>query len=155
METAAQTQTALTFIIFTLPLMLLSLVGGTLADRWGGAAVLNASFLAVALLPIVLAFQPGIALITVSFLGMAGALGLGNGAVFKLVPELFPRETGVVGAVGGLGGFFPPILMGFVRDLTGSYAIGFMLLSEIALGCLIVNLLVLQRRATTLMPDPA
>ena len=131
-------------------------VGGTLADRWGGAPVLNASFVIVALLPIILAFQPGIELITVSFLGMAAALGLGNGAVFKLVAETFPQETGtvtgLVGAAGGLGGFFPPILMGLVRDATGAYSIGFMLLSEIALGCLIVNLLVMQRRATGLMP---
>lgn len=131
-------------------------VGGTLADRWGGAPVLNATFLIVALLPVVLAFQPGITLITVAFLGMAAALGLGNGAVFKLVAETFPRETGtvtgLVGAAGGLGGFFPPILMGLVLDTTGAYAIGFMLLSELALGCLIVNLLVMQRRATALMP---
>jgi NNP family nitrate/nitrite transporter-like MFS transporter len=131
-------------------------VGGTLADRWGGAAVLNATFIIVGLLPIILAFQPDIALITVSFLGMAAALGLGNGAVFKLVAETFPRETGtvtgLVGAAGGLGGFFPPILMGLVRDATGAYSIGFMLLSEIALGCLIVNLLVMQRRAMALMP---
>ncbi|MDP8923155.1 MAG: MFS transporter [Chloroflexota bacterium] len=131
-------------------------VGGALADRWGGAPVLNATFLVVALLPIVLAFQPGIPLITVAFLGMAAALGLGNGAVFKLVAETFPRETGavtgLVGAAGGLGGFFPPILMGLVRDATGAYSIGFMLLSEISLGCLIVNLLVMQRRAATLMP---
>jgi NNP family nitrate/nitrite transporter-like MFS transporter len=131
-------------------------IGGTLADRWGGAAVLNTTFIIVGLLPIILAFQPGIALITVSFLGMAAALGLGNGAVFKLVAEAFPRETGtvtgLVGAAGGLGGFFPPILMGLVRDATGAYAIGFMLLSEISLGCLIVNLLVMQRRATALMP---
>jgi MFS transporter, NNP family, nitrate/nitrite transporter len=131
-------------------------IGGTLADRWGGAPVLNATFLTVALLPIVLAFQPGIATITVAFLGMAAALGLGNGAVFKLVAETFPRETGtvtgLVGAAGGLGGFFPPILMGLVRDATGAYSIGFMLLSELALGCLIVNLLVMQRRAASLMP---
>ena len=132
-------------------------VGGTLADRWGGAAVLNVTFVAVGLLPIILAFQPGIAWITVSFLGMAAALGLGNGAVFKMVADAFPRETGtvtgLVGAAGGLGGFFPPILMGLVRDATGAYSIGFMLLSEIALGCLIVNLLVMQRRATVLMPS--
>lgn len=131
-------------------------IGGTLADRWGGAPVLNVTFIVVALLPIVLAFQPGILMITVAFLGMAAALGLGNGAVFKLVAETFPRETGavtgLVGAAGGLGGFFPPILMGLVRDATGAYAIGFMLLSEIALGCLIVNLLVMQRRAASLMP---
>jgi NNP family nitrate/nitrite transporter-like MFS transporter len=131
-------------------------VGGLLADRWSGAPVLNVTFLTVALLPILLAFQPSITIITLAFLGIAAALGLGNGAVFKLVAETFPQETGavtgLVGAAGGLGGFFPPILMGLVRDATGAYAIGFMLLSELALGCLIVNLLVMQRRATALMP---
>jgi nitrate/nitrite transporter NarK len=61
--------------------------------------------------------------------------------------------TGLVGAAGGLGGFFPPLLMGFVRDVTGNYAIGFMLLSEFALICLLVNVLVLQQRARVLMPQ--
>ena len=131
-------------------------LGGALADRWGGTAILDGVFLTVAALAIVLAFRPGILAITVAFLGIACALGLGNGAVFKLVAEYFPRETGavtgLVGAAGGLGGFFPPLLMGAVRDLTGSYAIGFMLLSEFALGALIVNLLALQRRASLLVP---
>jgi nitrate/nitrite transporter NarK len=45
---------------------------------------------------------------------------------------------GAAAAAGGLGGFFPPILMGLVRDATDAYSIGFMLLSEIALGCLVV-----------------
>lgn len=58
--------------------------------------------------------------------------------------------AGLVGAAGGLGGFFPPILLGLVRDATGEYAIGFMLLSEFALLCLIVNLLVVERRAEQL-----
>jgi NNP family nitrate/nitrite transporter-like MFS transporter len=132
-------------------------IGGVLSDRWGGVRTLNVGFLAVALLAIILAFQPDMPLITVAFLGIAASLGLGNGAVFKLVAAAFPRETGtvtgLVGAAGGLGGFFPPILMGAVRDATGAYAIGFMLLSEFALGCLIVNLLVLQRRAALLMGE--
>lgn len=131
-------------------------LGGYSADRWGGTPVLNAVFVAVAALAIVLAFGPGIVLITVAFLGIAFALGIGNGAVFKLVAEYFPRETGtvtgLVGAAGGLGGFFPPLLLGAVRDLTGSYSIAFMLLSEFALGALIVNLLALQRRASLLTP---
>jgi MFS transporter, NNP family, nitrate/nitrite transporter len=42
--------------------------------------------------------------------------------------------------------------MGFVRDVTGAYAIGFMLLSEFGLVCLLVNVLVLQQRARLLMP---
>ena len=57
---------------------------------------------------------------TVGALGCAALLGLGNGAVFKLVPERFPRDTGtvtgLVGALGGLGGFFPPLLLGVFRD---------------------------------------
>ncbi|MFN8515842.1 MAG: nitrate/nitrite transporter [Thermomicrobiales bacterium] len=132
-------------------------LGGALADRWGGTPLLNATFLVVAALAVVLAFEPGMTVITVTFLGIAFMLGLGNGAVFQLVPRFFSREagtvTGLVGAAGGLGGFFPPLLMGSVKDFTGSYAIGFMLLSEVALLCLVVNLLVLQHRASRLLPD--
>ncbi|HEU5331000.1 MAG TPA: nitrate/nitrite transporter [Thermomicrobiales bacterium] len=131
-------------------------LGGLLSDRWGSSPLLNVSFLVAALIAIVLAFEPGMAVITAAFLGIAFMLGLGNGAVFKLVAEVFPRQagivTGLVGAAGGLGGFFPPLLMGTVKDATGSYAIGFMLLSEFALLCLIVNILVLQRRAALLDP---
>jgi NNP family nitrate/nitrite transporter-like MFS transporter len=125
--------------------------GGWLADRAGGTRVLNAVFVSVALFGILLAFEPGMLGITIGFLGSAAALGAGNGAVFKLVADLFPRESGtvagLVGAAGGLGGFFPPLVLGIVRDVTGSYAIAFMLLSEFALSCLIVNLLVVQGRA--------
>jgi NNP family nitrate/nitrite transporter-like MFS transporter len=57
-----------------------------------------------------------------------GLLGMGNGAVFQLVPQRFPDRigivTGVVGAAGGLGGFFLPFVLGAVRDATGSYAAG-------------------------------
>ncbi len=131
-------------------------LGGTLADRMPASAILNAVFLVVAALAIVLAFGPNFAVLTIAVLGIAAALGFGNGAVFKMVAELFPKETGtvtgVVGAAGGLGGFFPPLVVGAVFDVTGSYAIGFMLLSEFALGCLIVNLLALQRHALMLEP---
>jgi NNP family nitrate/nitrite transporter-like MFS transporter len=131
-------------------------IGGYLADRIGGTAILNGVFAVVSLLAVVLSFQPGMTVITIAFLGIALCLGLGNGAVFKLVSSYFPRQTGtvtgLVGAAGGLGGFFPPLLMGAVRDTTGSYAIGFMLLSEFALVCLIVNLLALQRRAANIAP---
>ncbi len=124
-------------------------VGGYLADRWGGSPLLNVVFLIVAFFAIILAFEPGLPVVTVVFLGMGLALGLGGGAVFELVPELFPQHVGTVGGLvataGGLGGFFPPILMSIVYDQTGSYAIAYMLLSEFALACLLVNVLVLQR----------
>ena len=62
--------------------------------------------------------------------------------MFKLVAEWFPERvdavTGVVGAAGGLGGFFPPLVMGVVKSATGGYALGFVLLALMALACLAV-----------------
>ena len=117
-------------------------VGGILADKIGGAKVLIFVFSAIAILAPFLSFTT-IGLFTVGALGCAAALGLGNGAVFKLVPQYFAKETGtvtgLVGAFGGLGGFFPPIELGLVNDATGSYTIGFILLSLFAIGCLAVN----------------
>jgi len=73
----------------------------------------------------------------VGALGCAALLGLGNGAVFKLVPQYFPNQTGtvtgLVGATGGLGGFFPPLLLAFFRGHTGAIWPGFALLSGTAL----------------------
>ena len=133
-------------------------LGGFLSDRWGAARILSVVFLIVAVLAIVLALVTAMPVITVAFLGIAMALGMGNGAVFKLVPELFLRETGtvtgLVGAAGGLGGFFPPIVMGLVLDVTGSYAIGFTLFSAFALACLLVNARALGRHMPPRSPRP-
>ncbi|HEX6127142.1 MAG TPA: nitrate/nitrite transporter [Pyrinomonadaceae bacterium] len=117
-------------------------VGGMIADKIGGAKVLLFVFAAIAILAPLLGWV-SIVPFTIGALGCAAALGLGNGAVFKLVPQYFPKETatvtGLVGAFGGLGGFFPPIELGFVKDATGSYTLGFLLLSVFAIMCLFVN----------------
>jgi NNP family nitrate/nitrite transporter-like MFS transporter len=72
------------------------------------------------------------------FLGM-GMLGMGNGAVFQLVPQRFPKEigviTGIVGAAGGIGGFFLPNLLGGLRQLTDSFAGGFLAFGLTAFAC--------------------
>ena len=112
-------------------------VGGWLSDRMGAATVLKASFTATALLALVLAgTYKQMVPFTIACLTLAVFLGLGTGAVFKLVPEWFPASvgavTGVVGAAGGLGGFFPPIVMGIVKSSTGSYALGFVLMAGVA-----------------------
>jgi NNP family nitrate/nitrite transporter-like MFS transporter len=82
--------------------------------------------------------------LTICCLTLAVVLGLGMGAVFKLVPEWFPDRvgavTGVVGAAGGLGGFFPPLVMGIVKSATGGYALGFLLMALVAVACLLVLL---------------
>jgi NNP family nitrate/nitrite transporter-like MFS transporter len=118
-------------------------LGGTAADRVGAERVLADCFLAVLVLALGLAagYESMVAL-TFCCLTMALALGLGTGAVFKLVPVWFPDNvgavTGVVGAAGGLGGFFPPLVMGVVKSATGGYALGFALMALVALACLVV-----------------
>jgi MFS transporter, NNP family, nitrate/nitrite transporter len=124
-------------------------VGGWLADRFGGSQVLALVLGLIALMSIGLT-STSMALFTIGALGTAALLGLGNGAVFKLVPEYFPRETGtvtgLVGAAGGLGGFFPPLVLGVIRGQTGSYTLGFVFLSGFALVCAAVNYFVFLRR---------
>ena len=55
--------------------------------------------------------------------------GLGNGATFQLVPHRWKGRTGVmtgiIGAAGGIGGFYLPVIMGMARESTGSYQLGF------------------------------
>jgi NNP family nitrate/nitrite transporter-like MFS transporter len=117
---------------------LLRPVGGVLSDRIGGARVLMYVFPAVMIAAIFLAC-PRIETFTIGALGMAAAIGLGNGAVFKLVPQYFPQSvgvvTGLVGAAGGLGGFFPPLLVGSLKQATGVYYWGFILLAVFAAVC--------------------
>jgi nitrate/nitrite transporter NarK len=122
---------------FVLLATLLRPVGGWLADRIGGARVLAAVFLGITAFALLLGW---IAIIpfTVGVLGCAALLGLGNGAVFKLVPQYFPAQTGtvtgLVGAMGGLGGFFPPLLLAWFRSHTGSIFPAFALLAATSLA---------------------
>jgi NNP family nitrate/nitrite transporter-like MFS transporter len=65
------------------------------------------------------------------------ALGAGNGAVFQLVPQRFRREigvmTGLVGMAGGIGGFYLASSLGYAKQLTGSYQLGFLVFAGLAL----------------------
>jgi NNP family nitrate/nitrite transporter-like MFS transporter len=117
-------------------------LGGRWADRYGGQRVLSLAFFGVGLDAIGLSWQasdPSIGPVTVFCLTMAFFLGMGAGAVFKMVPTFFPETkgavTGIVGAAGGLGGFFPPLVMGVVKDATDEYVMGFVLLVAFAWLC--------------------
>jgi NNP family nitrate/nitrite transporter-like MFS transporter len=116
-------------------------IGGILSDKFGGRRVLLAVFPVVIAMALLMTFDTMIPF-TIGALFVACAIGLGNGAVFKLVPEYFPRAvgsvTGLVGAAGGLGGFFPPLVLGVLRKSTGSFTLGFLFLALFALLCLVV-----------------
>jgi NNP family nitrate/nitrite transporter-like MFS transporter len=106
--------------------------GGWVSDRTGAFPVLVLSFAGIAVDAAVLAAlapEPRIVPITIACLTLGVFLGAGSGAVFKLVPGEFPENpgaaAGVVGAAGGLGGFFPPIFVGLVKDAEGTYTYGF------------------------------
>ncbi|MGV9882032.1 MFS transporter [Streptomyces sp. NPDC003006] len=117
-------------------------IGGWLSDRFHPATVTSVALAVVAFFAVVQAFDPTLDPIgTICFLVMAAGLGTASGSVFALVSQVTPQPqvgsvTGIVGAVGGLGGFLPPLLMGAIHSAKDSYSIGFMLLSDLALaGC--------------------
>ncbi|MFC8513694.1 MFS transporter [Streptomyces sp. NPDC057257] len=117
-------------------------IGGWLADRVHPALVTSCALGVVSLLAIVQAFDPALTPgATICLLVMAAGLGTASGSVFALVAQVTPQPqvgsvTGIVGAMGGLGGFVPPLVMGAVYSAKNSYSIGFMLLSDLALaGC--------------------
>ncbi len=117
---------------------LLRPVGGYLADRWGGIRMLLVVYVGAGLAMLGIAGTPPLLLATVLMFAGMGLLGMGNGAVFQLVPQRFVQQigvvTGLVGAAGGIGGFVLPNLLGTVRHLSGGFAWGFA--SFAVIGCL-------------------
>jgi NNP family nitrate/nitrite transporter-like MFS transporter len=116
-------------------------LGGYFADRLGGARLLVILYLAAAVLMAGAATLPPLETATVILFAGMGVLGMGNGAVFQLVPRRFPREigvvTGVVGAAGGLGGFLLPLALGGLKELTASFAAGFIIFAAVGLAAAI------------------
>lgn len=119
-------------------------IGGWLGDKFDPFKVLMIVFTGLTISGILLSFSPTILLYTIGSLSVAFFSGIGNGTIFKLVPLYFSKQAGivngVVAAMGGLGGFFPPIILTLVFEINGHYAIGFMALSQFALASLIIIL---------------
>jgi NNP family nitrate/nitrite transporter-like MFS transporter len=150
--TAAGTRTA----GFAIAAVVARPVGGILADRIGPRAVVAISMGGTAVMAAIVAFQPPLEYPAgISFVVLAFFLGLGTGGVFAWVAQAAPPArvgsvTGVVGAAGGLGGFFPPLVMGATYEAVfPGYGMGLTLLVVVAVGALAFTLLgVKQSRAT-------
>jgi NNP family nitrate/nitrite transporter-like MFS transporter len=127
-------------------------LGGWLADRVGGIRLLSVVLVAVAcayaLASRLLPLGPTAGILIA---GMV-CLGLGNGAVFQVVPQRFTHGlgavTGIVGALGGVGGFFLPTLLGTVKQVSGSFGPGFLVLAALAgTAAVVLRLLLWSRQA--------
>lgn len=129
-----------------------------MADKVSPRKVVATSLAGAAVMSLIIAFRlsPEIPAGT-SFVLMALFLGLGTGGVFAWVAELAPAErvaavTGIVGACGGLGGFFPPLVMGATyNEAKHSYTIGLVQLTITAAAALLFTLFGIRRKtpATT------
>jgi NNP family nitrate/nitrite transporter-like MFS transporter len=112
---------------------LLRPVGGWLSDRIGGYRLLLLLLVGVSCTLVAASTLPPLPVVTALLFVATGCLGMGNGAIFQLVPQRFADRmglvTGIVGAAGGLGGFFLPSMLGASRDVAGTYAPGLLLLA--------------------------
>jgi MFS transporter, NNP family, nitrate/nitrite transporter len=125
---------------FALAAVLARPVGGALSDRIPPKNVVLASFAGTAVMAFVAVFQPPPDVWSaVTFISLAIFLGIGTGGVFAWVARRAPAAkvgsvTGIVAAAGGLGGYFPPLVMGATYNATdNNYTIGLLLLVATAL----------------------
>lgn len=113
-------------------------VGGAVADRIGGVRTLSAVYGCASLLLAIVSAGLGYAWMALGvFVAAMLCLGMGNGAVFQLVPQRFRKEigvmTGLVGMAGGLGGFYLAASLGYSKELTGDYRVGLLIFAMLAL----------------------
>lgn len=129
-------------------------LGGRLADRIGGIKTLSMMYLLAATFMLVASFGLSSAMAAVAIFVLAMlALGVGNGAVFQLVPQRFRKEigvmTGLVGMAGGIGGFYLASSLGYSKQLTGSYQGGLIVFAALAIVALLGLSAVKNRWRTT------
>lgn len=120
-------------------------VGGFLADKLGGIRLLTILYGLVAVLLLAVAQTSSVIAGVGLLILVMSCLGLGNGSVFQLVPQRYGRQvgvaTGILGAAGGLGGFLLPTLLGSLKQVSDSYAMGlraFAGIAAFALLCLVL-----------------
>ncbi len=111
-------------------------VGGYVADRCGGLRVSRYLFPAIGLLAVLTSQLPTVHVAVPLLVITLGTMGFGNGVVFQIVSDRFPKQigmaSGIIGAAGGLGGFALPSALGVLKDTAGSYGAGFLLFAGLA-----------------------
>ena len=129
-------------------------IGGMIADRIGGIRTLLTMYAVAALLLLAMSFgQPNLTSSLAIVIPVMVVLGMGNGAVFQLVPQRFRKEigvmTGLVGMAGGIGGFYLAASLGWFKQVTGSYQLGVLIFAGLAVLAIIGLASVKTRWRTT------
>ncbi|MFW0792174.1 MFS transporter [Gordonia sp. CPCC 205515] len=144
---------------FALAAVIARPLGGMLSDRFGPRLITLISCIGAALLAIWMITQPPVEIPAgIDFVLMAACMGLGSGSVFAWVAQAAPAErvgsvTGIVGAAGGLGGFFPPMVMGATYDAEDhSYTVGLTLLVFFAAAAALFTAFGIKRRPAGVPP---
>ena len=108
-------------------------VGGVIGDKFNAVQALIIDFVIMIIGALILSLSSHIVLFTIGCLAISICAGIGNGLIFKLVPSYFSKEAGsangIVSMMGGLGGFFPPLVITFVTSITGSSHLAFFFLA--------------------------
>lgn len=129
-------------------------IGGNVADRIGGIKSLTVMYVLAAIFLSIVSFGlPEAWMALAVFVCAMLSLGMGNGAVFQLVPQRFRKEigvmTGLVGMAGGVGGFYLASSLGYSKQVTGSYQAGFLIFAALAVAALVGLTAVKSRWRTT------
>ena len=140
-------------VFATLTGSLTRVLGGWFADKIGGITTLSVVFLIAIAALFGLMASPTLTVTTLLFMLCFAALGAGNGATFQLVPLRWPITTavagGMIGEIGALGGGILPNLLGQSKQHTGSYAMGFVVYTTLALLVIIMMRLVARQWTRT------
>lgn len=129
-------------------------VGGMLGDKFNAVTMLKIFFSIMIIGSFILGVSQNIFFFTLGCLTISVCAGIGNGLIFKLVPHYFTKEAGVangiVSMMGGLGGFFPPLVISAVTSMTGSSHLAFILLSVFGIIALLTMMNLSKREKATL-----
>lgn len=104
-------------------------------------------------------FQANIWIFTALVFIVGIAMGIGKAAVYKHIPEYFPKDVGVVGGIvgviGGLGGFFCPIWFGYMLKITGLWSTTWMVLFLVSMICIVWMHVVIRKMLQQRAPELA
>ncbi len=127
-------------------------IGGVIGDKINAVKSLMVDFIFLIVGAVILGISSHITLFTIGCLLISFCAGIGNGLIFKLVPTYFQNvagsANGVVSMMGGLGGFFPPLVITYTSSLTGSSHLAFILLAILGVIAFITMLHLYKKEST-------